>query len=107
MKAAVYLTLVLLVAPAVTFAHPGRTDASGCHTNKKTGEYHCHGTTPDVRTPGPRRAQKLVISTTRIAKTSIHNKRRKTSSSHKEVPLQTRTTWTEIVMVWRVNSNTV
>ncbi len=50
MKAVVYLTLVLLVAPAITFAHPGRTDASGCHTNKKTGEYHCHGTTPDVRT---------------------------------------------------------
>lgn len=24
------------------FAHPGKTDAKGCHTNKKTGQYHCH-----------------------------------------------------------------
>lgn len=24
------------------WAHPGGLDASGCHTNRKTGEYHCH-----------------------------------------------------------------
>lgn len=24
------------------FAHSGRTNASGCHTNHKTGDYHCH-----------------------------------------------------------------
>lgn len=23
--------------------HPGGTNADGCHTNRKTGEYHCHG----------------------------------------------------------------
>lgn len=23
-------------------AHPGGLDAAGCHTNRKTGEYHCH-----------------------------------------------------------------
>lgn len=23
-------------------AHPGATNAEGCHTNRKTGEYHCH-----------------------------------------------------------------
>jgi hypothetical protein len=23
-------------------AHPGGLDANGCHTNHKTGEYHCH-----------------------------------------------------------------
>ncbi|MCB5424118.1 excalibur calcium-binding domain-containing protein [Altererythrobacter sp. CC-YST694] len=23
-------------------AHPGGLDASGCHANRKTGEYHCH-----------------------------------------------------------------
>ncbi|MFC1626425.1 YHYH domain-containing protein [Pseudomonadota bacterium] len=22
--------------------HSGGTDAYGCHTNRKTGEYHCH-----------------------------------------------------------------
>ncbi|EGR2428184.1 YHYH domain-containing protein [Vibrio cholerae] len=24
------------------FAHSGGTDSNGCHTNHKTGEYHCH-----------------------------------------------------------------
>ncbi|WP_303659926.1 MULTISPECIES: YHYH domain-containing protein [Rhizobium] len=25
-----------------SFAHSGGTDGSGCHTNHKTGGYHCH-----------------------------------------------------------------
>jgi hypothetical protein len=33
----------LLVVSGSSFAHGGRTDANGCHTNRKTGEYHCHG----------------------------------------------------------------
>ena len=32
------------------FSHPGATNADGCHTNHKTGEYHCHG--PKRETPG-------------------------------------------------------
>ncbi len=36
--------LILLTIPLIVFAHPGRTDASGCHTNRKTGDYHCHNT---------------------------------------------------------------
>ncbi|NEJ19633.1 YHYH domain-containing protein [Rhizobium leguminosarum] len=24
------------------FAHSGGTDGNGCHTNHKTGGYHCH-----------------------------------------------------------------
>ncbi|MDD4287712.1 MAG: YHYH domain-containing protein [Candidatus Peribacteraceae bacterium] len=35
-------TALLLYSP-LALAHPGGTDANGCHTNKKTGEYHCHG----------------------------------------------------------------
>jgi len=34
--------LILLAIPLIVFAHPGRTDSSGCHTNRKTGDYHCH-----------------------------------------------------------------
>lgn len=37
------LLFALIVLPAVSYAHPGRTDANGCHTNRKTGEHHCHG----------------------------------------------------------------
>ncbi|MEE4484095.1 DUF1283 domain-containing protein [Serratia ficaria] len=36
------LLLCIMIATPV-MAHPGRTNADGCHTNRKTGEYHCHG----------------------------------------------------------------
>ena len=36
--------VVFLAGYSSAWAHPGRTNAQGCHTNKKTGEYHCHGT---------------------------------------------------------------
>ncbi|MDB4456174.1 YHYH domain-containing protein [bacterium] len=25
-----------------TLEHSGGTDSNGCHTNSKTGDYHCH-----------------------------------------------------------------
>jgi hypothetical protein len=45
----ILITLVLII-PSISFAHPGRTDSSGCHTCRtncskwglSTGEYHCH-----------------------------------------------------------------
>jgi hypothetical protein len=36
----ILILLALMVAGAV--AHSGGTDAYGCHTNHKTGVYHCH-----------------------------------------------------------------
>jgi hypothetical protein len=40
------LQLVFLLAgcviPSSLNAHPGGLDSQGCHTNRKTGEYHCH-----------------------------------------------------------------
>ena len=38
---AVTLSAIVLCTNQVQ-AHPGRTDAQGCHTNRQTGEYHCH-----------------------------------------------------------------
>jgi hypothetical protein len=32
------------------FSHSGGTNADGCHTNRQTGEYHCH--TPKYPSPG-------------------------------------------------------
>jgi hypothetical protein len=32
----------VLAASSPVAAHPGGLDASGCHTNRKTGDYHCH-----------------------------------------------------------------
>ncbi|MFN3970987.1 MAG: excalibur calcium-binding domain-containing protein [Gemmobacter sp.] len=34
---------LVVAAAAPAAAHPGGLDASGCHTNRKTGDYHCHG----------------------------------------------------------------
>ena len=31
------------MAPAPLAAHPGGLNAEGCHNNRKTGDYHCHG----------------------------------------------------------------
>ena len=31
----------LLSAPA--WSHPGGLNGEGCHNNRSTGEYHCHG----------------------------------------------------------------
>jgi hypothetical protein len=38
----VLLVAFLMVLPASASAHGGGLDASGCHTNRKTGDYHCH-----------------------------------------------------------------
>jgi hypothetical protein len=43
------LGLAALVFGGVVYSHPGGTNASGCHTNHKTGDYHCH----NAKTPAP------------------------------------------------------
>lgn len=42
MKASIGFACALLAASAA-FAHPGGLNAEGCHNNRKTGDYHCHG----------------------------------------------------------------
>ena len=37
------VVLVLCCAYTQALAHPGGLNSEGCHTNRKTGEYHCHG----------------------------------------------------------------
>jgi len=43
----------LLAANSPAAAHSGGLDASGCHTNRKTGEYHCHRAAPAPATSVP------------------------------------------------------
>lgn len=38
----ILLSLFILSISAPSYAHPGGLNAEGCHTNKKTGEKHCH-----------------------------------------------------------------
>ncbi len=42
-KVKLIILLTILILPLSVSAHSGRTDSNGCHTNKKTGDYHCHG----------------------------------------------------------------
>ena len=35
--------LVIFLIASTCFAHSGRTNKDGCHHNRKTGDYHCHG----------------------------------------------------------------
>ncbi len=44
--------MVWLSAPAV--AHPGGLDANGCHTNRKTGDHHCHSGSGSSSAPIPK-----------------------------------------------------
>lgn len=37
-----FVLFLCLQVPAVVFAHPGRTDSNGGHTDHSTGEYHYH-----------------------------------------------------------------
>lgn len=58
--------LLAALTTAASWAHPGRTDARGCHTCRtncakwglRTGEYHCHNappsTTSSPATPSPK-----------------------------------------------------
>lgn len=40
----VTLALALfIIIPSVAMGHSGGLDKNGCHTNRKTGDYHCHG----------------------------------------------------------------
>ncbi|PDS28003.1 YHYH domain-containing protein [Rhizobium phaseoli] len=34
--------IVFTLSTSTVAAHSGGTDSNGCHTNHKTGDYHCH-----------------------------------------------------------------
>lgn len=39
---AIFAAAIIIMTTSVAWAHSGGTDAKGCHTNHKTGVYHCH-----------------------------------------------------------------
>ena len=42
MKKIILVLAVTFSFVSGAFAHSGGTDSNGCHTNSKTGDYHCH-----------------------------------------------------------------
>jgi len=49
---AVALLITFASATSPAGAHPGGLDSNGCHTNHKTGEYHCHRAQNAPSSPG-------------------------------------------------------
>jgi len=66
----IFLIFILLILPISVFAHPGRTDANGCHTNRKTGEHHCHNKPTTVATKKARTQARIEarVSADNVAK---------------------------------------
>ncbi|AXE63606.1 hypothetical protein BBF93_04755 [Hyphomonas sp. CACIAM 19H1] len=52
-SAAAVASALMLAAPAL--AHGGGLNAEGCHTNRKTGDYHCHRSSSPPPPPPPSR----------------------------------------------------
>jgi len=50
-----FLLAVLALSSAPALGHGGGTNADGCHTNRSTGDYHCHGRKASA-SPAPRPA---------------------------------------------------
>lgn len=43
----------LLIGTEPALAHGGGLNAEGCHNNRKTGDYHCHGGGSSARSAAP------------------------------------------------------
>lgn len=67
-------TLLILLATflisVVSFSHSGRTDSNGCHTNRKTGEYHCHGKKSSSSSSRNRTSGKTANTASNVKKSS-------------------------------------
>lgn len=53
------ITLLFLL-PIMALAHGGGLNSEGCHTNHKTGDYHCH------RAPSPKQIQNIPPASTSL-----------------------------------------
>ena len=42
-KSLILLGAIAVLDAGILYAHGGGLDRNGCHTNRKTGDYHCHG----------------------------------------------------------------
>ena len=38
----ILLIVIVIFLPTKVYSHGGGLNKSGCHNNKKTGNYHCH-----------------------------------------------------------------
>lgn len=50
-----------LLVPVSAWAHGGGLDAQGCHTNRKTGDRHCHRTKAPPSPPASAQANSATV----------------------------------------------
>lgn len=55
---------LLMALPVAVEAHGGRTNAQGCHNDRKNGGYHCHGGGRATQAPAPRRSGEAFVNCT-------------------------------------------
>lgn len=70
------LIIFTLFMLQVVEAHSGRTNSEGCHNNRKTGDYHCHGA-PKSSSTISRTNNNENKNTYFVPKTSSENKKKK------------------------------
>ena len=68
--------LFLLTTSLLVNAHPGRTNSEGCHTNRKTGEYHCHGTSKKNQNSALQKQEPVTQSQNTVVQAQSGNIRR-------------------------------
>jgi hypothetical protein len=51
------LPILIFINQIPAFAHGGGLNSEGCHTNHKTGDYHCHRAPSVVQPATPQRQQ--------------------------------------------------
>lgn len=62
------LVLSLLTISGAAFASPGRVGKDGCHTDKKTGEHHCHETAEKAEKSDKKAEKKAKKATEEVKK---------------------------------------
>ena len=67
--------IALAITSGIAFGHPGKTDKNGCHTDKKTGERHCHNKSSSdeksTQTSSSEPAQKIDFSSENTEKEQV------------------------------------
>lgn len=76
MKKIIFTIIIFVLFAQIIYAHPGRTDSSGCHTCKSNcsswglsyGQYHCHGASSS---PTKKKSSTKTLSSLKINGKSI------------------------------------
>lgn len=93
MKYLISIKLALLFCVFMTsssMAHSGRTNAEGCHTNHRTGDYHCHRSKSVQQEDSSGEDQAIQSpnkATSSQNKSTAHPRKKKTAAKKRTPPL--------------------